>query len=577
MKLRIVAIVQARMGSTRLPGKALLPLGGDVVLGLLLRRLKQSRLITRVVVATSTRQENDSLAAFCARRKVPCFRGDEEDVLGRFAACAEQHDAEVIVRVTGDEPLLDPEIVDRTIKKFLSGRWDVVSTGHSRCVPKGLDCEVFSRKTLRKLLANSRSASDREHVTSIAYRSSGFKVAGIRDLVVAQEYRPEIVLTLDDAHDYAFLRRLVRIVGPRAGLQEIIAGVDSARSAYYRRAKPRRPYRVAYVITACKEYGTGHVHTARAVTEALAKELPVAVSFFATRLPGVEIATAPLRRDGSRVTIYPSGRLLDALKRFSPDIVLVDIDSRTARRDELQRLAEKHPVAYFDYVGIEGFSPAIIFNRSLLFNEKKKYAERIGTQYYTGTGFFPLSAAQDCATRTARASRGPPRRFLVTMGGSDPRNLTLRIVQQLRQLRQSFAATIICGALYGQHDRLRRVLDDDARFRVLSPQQHLLPLMAANDVILCNSGRTAYEACAVGVPMILYPQNLPETMVAKEFHRLGAGSYEPRTRLSALLPKLTPARRRRMQRTQRLLLDGNGAERVASRLSMYLTNHCEER
>src|SRR5262249_47334818 len=117
-RMKIVATVQVRMGSSRLPGKALREVAGKPLLGHLLDRLALARRLDGIVVATSVRAENDAIEAYCGSRQIPCFRGDEDDVLGRMLGALRAHDAAVGVEVFGDCPLIDPAIVDQFVDLF---------------------------------------------------------------------------------------------------------------------------------------------------------------------------------------------------------------------------------------------------------------------------------------------------------------------------------------------------------------------------------------------------------------------------------------------------------------------------
>jgi len=170
---RVVAILQARMGSTRLPGKVLMDLGGQPVLQWAVNRLRRAATLDEVVVATSVAPQDDAIAAFCASRGLPCFRGSEDDVLDRYYRAALEHHAEVVVRVTGDDPLIDPAVVDRVVRAYLQRRPAVayVSNVHPRrTYPRGQDTEVFSFAALERAWREDQDPRLREHVTQYMVR-----------------------------------------------------------------------------------------------------------------------------------------------------------------------------------------------------------------------------------------------------------------------------------------------------------------------------------------------------------------------------------------------------------------------
>lgn len=166
-RLRVVGIVQARMGSTRLPGKVLRPLAGQPMLARVLERMRQASTLHQIVVATTGLPADDAVAALASAQGAGVFRGDEADVLSRYVGAAASCRAEVIVRVTADCPLLDPGVLDQAVTAYLAqpDRLDYVSNTVERTYPRGLDVEVFPRRILEHLDQASRSPEEREHVT----------------------------------------------------------------------------------------------------------------------------------------------------------------------------------------------------------------------------------------------------------------------------------------------------------------------------------------------------------------------------------------------------------------------------
>ena len=156
-KPKMIAIVQARMGSTRLPGKMMKKINGKPMVFYLPEQLKYSKLIDQVVIATSVQPENDEMYEYLKSIGVEVFRGPEDDVLKRFVMVAEKYKPDIIVRITGDEPLIDPFLVDKVIQEHIDSGADYTSTKeykkgeYIRTVPMGLDSEVFSTQGLMKI------------------------------------------------------------------------------------------------------------------------------------------------------------------------------------------------------------------------------------------------------------------------------------------------------------------------------------------------------------------------------------------------------------------------------------------
>ena len=172
--MKVIALVQARMGSVRLPQKVLKKISDKTIIELLLMRLSKSNELDEIIVATSENSENDMLVKHVESLGFKCTQGSEKDVLNRFYESAKSLDADIIVRITGDCPLVDPDIVDKCVKRFKTLNVDYFSNISPASYPDGLDTEVFSFNTLEQANNNAISAYDREHVTTFIRNSDLF-------------------------------------------------------------------------------------------------------------------------------------------------------------------------------------------------------------------------------------------------------------------------------------------------------------------------------------------------------------------------------------------------------------------
>lgn len=200
--MKIVAIVQARMGSTRLPGKVMKLIMGLPMIEIMLARLSMSTLINQVIVATSIDQSNQPLIEHVRSLGIEIFQGSENDVLGRYLDAARTYEADVIVRVTGDCPLIDPEIIDEVIEIFLKSNVDYASNILPPSYPDGLDVEVFKFNALLSSSIATNEKSDREHVTPYIRRSDDYSKVNILNNEDLSNER----WTVDEPEDLALIQ-----------------------------------------------------------------------------------------------------------------------------------------------------------------------------------------------------------------------------------------------------------------------------------------------------------------------------------------------------------------------------------
>ena len=169
--MKIIAIIQARMSSSRLPGKVLVPIDGKTILDYLLTRLKKSKQISEVVVATSSEPSDNAIENHCRGQAVACVRGSLDDVAGRFVQTLRAHPADAFVRVNADSPLLDAAIIDEACARFMAGSFEIISNTANRSYPRGESVEVISSKTYLAAYPRFSTPEHREHVTPYFYEN----------------------------------------------------------------------------------------------------------------------------------------------------------------------------------------------------------------------------------------------------------------------------------------------------------------------------------------------------------------------------------------------------------------------
>ncbi len=204
--MRIVAIIQARMGSTRLPGKILKKVNDRPLLSYQLERLQQSNYINDLVITTTMHEKDDLIVEFCKKNNILWFRGSEKDVLARYYETAKTFKADAIVRITSDCPIIDVQVVDKTIQYFVDNNYEYVSNTVDRTYPRGLDTEVFTFEALEKAYKDAVMERDREHVTAYFYTNPDvFKISSVRNETDYSKYR----WTVDTEEDFQLIKNII--------------------------------------------------------------------------------------------------------------------------------------------------------------------------------------------------------------------------------------------------------------------------------------------------------------------------------------------------------------------------------
>lgn len=213
--MNIVAIIQARLGSTRFPEKVFAPLAGNPLIWHVINRLSYSKKINSIVLATTTTKLDDRLAEWCQSEKIDYFRGSENNVLERYYFAAKQYSADIIVRITADDPFKDPTIIDEVITLLLDNNLDFAYNNNPPTYPEGLDAEVFTFDALEKAHRASTDDYEKEHVTQFFYRNPDmFKQKNLSNKIDLSSLR----WTIDTELDY----KMAKIIYEKLYKEDVI-------------------------------------------------------------------------------------------------------------------------------------------------------------------------------------------------------------------------------------------------------------------------------------------------------------------------------------------------------------------
>ncbi len=205
--MKFTCIIQARLDSSRLPRKVLTKIDHEItVLEFLLNQLTFSKLLNEVIIVTTDEKRDNEIESFANRHKITCFRGSKNNVLDRFFQCARKYNLENIVRITADNPLVDPEIIDSAIRLFEKNTFDYLTNSRNRTFPYGTEVEIFTFSALKKAWKNSKKPSEQEHVTPYFYNNPDlFSIYNFIHLENLSHYR----YTIDRYNDLKLVKILI--------------------------------------------------------------------------------------------------------------------------------------------------------------------------------------------------------------------------------------------------------------------------------------------------------------------------------------------------------------------------------
>jgi spore coat polysaccharide biosynthesis protein SpsF len=211
--VKVAAIIQARMGSTRLPGKVLKKVLGKTLLEYQIERVKRAKTIDEIIIATTTKESDDQIVQLCQQLSIPYYRGSEEDVLSRYYEAATEFGVDVVVRLTSDCPIIDPNVIDKVVEHYLENkdRYDYVSNTLARTYPRGLDTEVMSYEVLKRAHEEAKELTYREHVTAYIYHHPDqFRLYNVSNEKDESKHR----WTVDTEEDFELIKKIVSKLYP---------------------------------------------------------------------------------------------------------------------------------------------------------------------------------------------------------------------------------------------------------------------------------------------------------------------------------------------------------------------------
>jgi spore coat polysaccharide biosynthesis protein SpsF len=571
---RVIAIVEALADSLAAPAD----MPGKQNLWQIVDRLKRSQFIERIAIATSVNADDQAVVAFAIENDLMAIRGTVDDLLPRFARIAELLDADIVVRVTADAAPIDVGFVDHLVMALIEQDGDYVAMG---AASQGI--HPFTRRALDKLMMDAHdNGVARAAVTDYFDVYPDFvraaHAAAYPDARRADDNPPAA-----GTSDVTFVETMLDRMAARAGeasLSDLLALRDrKPRSRERAAAASRRTGGAAHALIRCDgggRFGYGHVMRMVALARTLRDKHGFAATF---AVHGSPDALDPVRHAGFEVKVIDGARdfavLAETVDTHAPDLLICD-QAEGISRGALAELSDRVPVvALIDDVSERRLAADIAYYPPLphiagLDWTGSHCVARIGWEW----SLLGLSK-----TETPRRSALPRPTLLVTMGGSDPQGLTLRIARALANLAPVFRARFVIGP--GMKNRAgvaRAVIRLAQHFETLEGADDLATEYAASDLALAAFGVTAYELGASGVPALYLCLTEEAALSAEAFERAGLGvslglaARAPDDDIAQAVWALMadPHRRRQMRTAGLATLDGNGAERIAADLAAAL-------
>ncbi len=574
-KVKVLLIVQARMASTRLPGKTLMKLDGKSLIEHTLREASKARSVGKVILATSSSKDNDPLSVLCKKIGFDCFRGSEDDVLKRFTDTAQKYNPELIIRICGDEPLLDAAIIDELVEKHMASGADYSTT--KGAVPMGLDAEAFSYDVLRRVDAEAKEPIFREHVTNYILKNPGrFKI--FRPDFGKEIARPDIVLTVDTKYDFDFVESIYFALRKRKASKEkrraVAGGIASGIIKLVDSCRVMRKPAILLRADGSDIKGMGDIISLMNIAGHLSekfepifasKDYPGTIDFIKKRQ--FEVLSLPLTMSDDEE--------IKRIRAFCDErkIGLGIVELVPNNPGYVKRLSGFLKVMMVDFLGGIRISTDVLLNWDVG-ADGKKYSCGNGTMKLLGPRHTPLRGdILACAKRTYSSSI---RTITISFGSSDPNGLTLKALEALIQTRRKYTINVIIGPFMDKNYYEKKIISlaskIGSRIKIIPSPTNTHELFSKSDLVICGGGLTSFELCALGVPFIGTSMIGWEIERLKRLDRMGACRYVsangdlPSKIFCAAEGLSGKVERKRIAASARKIVDGKGSQRIAKAL-----------
>lgn len=581
-KKRIVAIILARMGSTRLPGKVLMDICGRPMLGHIIDRLKSVKLIDEIVLATTSRPSDRVLLDFAKKERIKGFAydGDPEDVVARLRRAGEEFAADVMVNVNGDCPLIHPPLIERLLETILKHDVETVRIAklNGRKVIHG-GVGVFTLNGWRKVDENSTEPYQRQNTTACLLDCPDLlKKVEIEDEPIFYELNHRI--WVDTCADLEFVRAICRRLNYKPGkvidLREVInllkkePGLMEINSRVRQKRMQDKSRKIIFRVDAGREIGMGHLVRCLALATELQERYFCGAGFVIKNEDGVQEI---IRERGFKVEVLPSdisredeaGEVLKLAQNYGADRIVLDLKEKLSV-DYIKRLKQiKIPLISIDNDGPGALLADVNIFPVMHFVPDKRWADYKGKLYYGPE--YVILRRQFLKDYPCPDNKVPD--ILITMGAGDTENLTGKVLSAILPI-PDIHITVVLGKFFAHYEKIKKMIAGRDNITVYQDVKNMAEVMAKADLAITYFGITAYELAKMGIPTMVIAHSKEDEINVEELAKLdvyvGLGYYEDvdeRSIYSAASNLLCSKKLRdRMSLRGKQLFDGKGSERV---------------
>jgi spore coat polysaccharide biosynthesis protein SpsF len=558
----VLVIIQARMASSRLPEKVIMKLDGIPLIQHTIERAKKAINVDKVILATPKDKSNDSIEKLCRNLGVIYFRGQENDVLSRFIKAAEEFHPDIVVRICGDEPLLDTKILEKAIEMHKNNGADYSTTIGS--VPKGLDVEVVNYDVLKKADENAKTEEQREHVTKyILDNPKDFKIQKVdfgKHLA-----RPDIALTVDTKEDFDFVEKIYHLLKKRNSLysdslaEKIIGIVDNKEAG-------RKPI-ILLRADGSKEKGIGDIVSLINISEHLKdifefrfalRDHKEGIDF--VKKKGYDALCLPAENSKEEeVKQIESYCRLNKIKYCIIEIVPNDAIY-------VKEISEFLKVMMVDFEGnIEAYSDVLLSWNISADGLKYDYMDK-NTLKLLGPKYTPLG--KELLNYQKKTQNKGIKNITIVFGGTDAFNLSFILLDAISGTDNKYNFTFILGPGFAKSDSFKEKAGKIKCKVIISPK-NIHEIFSGSDLVISGGGLTAFELAGLGVPFIGISKVPWEIKRLKNMDSLGICRFIATDKnlngnvISMIEELSSPEKRMEMSENGKRLVDGKGCERIA--------------